>query len=51
MPDATRAELRDAADYLNGSGLVRVKTEAGVLVADLSETGRAVVEGSGGGVP
>jgi hypothetical protein len=43
MPDARPAELRDAADHLNGTGLVAVRGEGGALVAELSETGRAVV--------
>jgi hypothetical protein len=51
LPGATPAELRGAADYLNGSGLVGVCSPDGVLVADLSETGRSVVEGNGGGHP
>jgi hypothetical protein len=36
LPDATRAELRDAADYLKGTGLGWVQSVDGVLVAEIS---------------
>jgi hypothetical protein len=41
LPGATRAEVRETADYLNGTGLAGVRTQGGVLVARLTAVGIA----------
>jgi hypothetical protein len=44
LPGATRAEVKDAADYLSGTGLADVRMREGVLVATIALVGQLFVE-------
>jgi hypothetical protein len=44
LPGAGRDVLTRVADYLRDAGLAGVRRERGVLVADISDAGRAFVQ-------
>jgi hypothetical protein len=51
LPGLSRSELRDAADYLKGTGLAWVKTVDGVLVAEIAAAGQMFVKKNRDDVP
>jgi hypothetical protein len=44
LPGATRAEVKEAADYLGGTGLADVRMREGVLVATIALVGQLFME-------
>jgi hypothetical protein len=44
LPGATRAEVKEVADYLGGTGLADVRVREGVITATLAEVGRLFVQ-------
>jgi hypothetical protein len=44
LPGATRAEVREAADYLDGTGLADVRVRDGVMTSSFGEVERLCIE-------